>query len=69
MELREHNLFRQGKYRYECIPSYLISQAMRLGEERKARRDRTTRMVERAMVGGIVLTLTYLTWHMVLWVL
>ena len=69
MELREHNLFRQGKYRYECIPSYLISQAMRLGEERKAKRDRVHRLIERATMGVIFLSLFYFGWHIALWVL
>ena len=69
MELREHNIMRQGRYRLEPIPSYLIVQALRLGEERKSKRAKTTRLIERATVGVIVLTLTYLTWHMVLWVL
>ena len=69
MELKEHNIMRQGRYRLEPIPSYLISQAMRLGEERKAKRDRVHRLIERATMGVIALSLFYFGWHIALWVL
>ena len=67
-ELRPYNLLRQSTHHYECIPSEFIALALRRDEERKARLNKATRVVDRIIWGLVILGLAYMTWQVGAWV-